>query len=453
MKVSTALSAQRAVVEAIRAQPFTRIHGQPTRKSRDRLLDEASTVASNYDVPYAWSGDHGLLAEVIGAVNYLRITNLVYVEPAQVEAFNPAITQATTDYQTKKKAAEYEELREAWYTRKGLIQGIGENIRDALDERYYEQLRKKIIGYKNVKITDYFNHLDEKWCKIDTNTIKQMKKEYYEPWDPQEHITEFTKRLDDDQTDLAANSITISNDDKLQFFIEQMYESKNFERDQYVQWEKKADADKTWANATAYFETITSDNEGYEANIGGTAKRGRYESAANVEEEKDDQLRLYFDSLAEAATADKEHIQQMSSTNSSMVSLSTTQQKQLEVKDRQITALIEQVKALTTINKTMTEQLAKSGRNGGRGGGGGGGGEKKTEKAAGGAAGEKERPAWLIKLCNVGGYCHSCGFDPVGKGHCSKTCKKKCQPGHKDNATINDRMGGSVAFKPEGFSL
>ena len=283
--------------------------------------------------------------------------------------------------------------------------------------------------------------------------IKQMKKEYYEPWDPQEHITEFVKRLNDDQSALAANGITISNDDKLQFFIEQMYESKFFDRDQYVQWEKKADADKTWENATVYFETITSDNKGYEANIGGTAKRGRYESAANVEEEKDNQLRLYFDSLAEAATADKEHIQQMSTTNSSMVSLSTTQQKQLEVKDKQITALIEQVKALTTINKSITEQLAKSGRNGGRGGGGGGGGDKKVvAKPAAGAGGNKERPGWLIKLCNVGGYCHSYGFDPVEKGHCSKSCKKN-KSGPVDDATIKDRKGGSVENKPADFSL
>ena len=84
MKVSTALSAQRAVVEAIRAQPFTRIHGQPTRKSRDRLLEEASTIASSFDVPYTWAGDHGLLVEVIGEVEYLRITQLVYVEPQPV---------------------------------------------------------------------------------------------------------------------------------------------------------------------------------------------------------------------------------------------------------------------------------------------------------------------------------------------------------------------------------
>ena len=456
MKVSTALSASRAVIEAIRSQPFTRIHGKPTRKARNRLYEEACELANQFDVPYEWAGDHGLLAEVTGAAEYLRLTGEVYVEPVMVEAFNPAITNATSDYQTKKKMAEYDELREAWYVRKGFIQGIGDNIRDALDENYYKQLREKIIGYKGVTIVEYFEHLDAKWCKIDTNTIKQMKKEYYEPWDPIDHITEFSKRLNDEQEELATNSISISEEDKLQFFIEQMYESKQFDREQYVAWEKKPDADKTWLNATLYFEDITADNEAYESNVGGTAKRGRFESAANVAEEKDDQLRLYFDSLGEAATADKEHIQQMSTTNSSMVSLTTAQQKQLAIKDAQISALIDQVKALTTTNQTMAAQLAGGKRGGGGGGGGSGsGGGDKTKagnKKGAGVNDEKPRPTWLAKLCNTGGYCHSCGFEPIGKGHTSMTCKNK-KEGHVDAATKGNRQGGSVAHKPADFTL
>ena len=101
MKVSTALSASRAVIEAIRSQPFTRIHGKPTRKARNRLYEEAYELANQFDVPYEWAGDHGLLAEVTGAAEYLRLTGEVYVEPVAVEAFNPAITAATSDYQTK----------------------------------------------------------------------------------------------------------------------------------------------------------------------------------------------------------------------------------------------------------------------------------------------------------------------------------------------------------------
>ena len=58
--------------------------------------------------------------------------------------------------------------------------------------------------------------------------------------------------------------------------------------EQYATWEKKPDVDKTWVNAKTTFKIIKLDNDAYKSNIRGTAKRGRYESMANVEEEEDD---------------------------------------------------------------------------------------------------------------------------------------------------------------------
>ena len=91
MKVSTAMPAQKAVYDVICAKPFTRVHGRPTRKSYDCLLPEACELASGFDVPYEWVGDHGLLAKVLGAEAYMRITGKNYVEPVPVEPFNPLI--------------------------------------------------------------------------------------------------------------------------------------------------------------------------------------------------------------------------------------------------------------------------------------------------------------------------------------------------------------------------
>ena len=49
-----------------------------------------------------------------------------------------------------------------------------------------------------------------------------MKASYYEKWNPTNHSPDFGKRLDEDQAQLAISNITISNEDKLQFYIEQM---------------------------------------------------------------------------------------------------------------------------------------------------------------------------------------------------------------------------------------
>ena len=46
-------------------------------------------------------------------------------------------------------------------------------------------------------------------------------------------------------------------------------------------------------------------------------------------------------------------------------------------------------------------------------------------------------------LHNMGGYCHSHGFHPVGLNHNSHTCTYK-KEGHKDEATWCNRLGGDL---------
>ena len=234
MKVSSGKQAQAAVFESVRATPFSRIPGRLTRKDYITLRNEACEAACNIDSEYEWAGDFGHLAIVTGATEYLTITTaagtaLAYVAEAAPIAFNPAITQATTDYQMKKKMAEWDAKRESWYTLCGVEDGLCMNFRDAVDEQYYRQLKKPIIGYRGLKIKNYLNHLKTKWCKLDTNAIMQMKASYYEKWNPITHITDFGKRLDEDQAQLAISNITISAADKQQFYIEQMYSSRKFQ--------------------------------------------------------------------------------------------------------------------------------------------------------------------------------------------------------------------------------
>ena len=83
----------------------------------------------------------------------------------------------------------------ACFTRSGLCEAICQNIREALPEKYYEQLEDDIMGYKEVKILDYFDHLDNRWCKLDTRTRQNMRAEFYQPWDQVMHLTKFRIQL------------------------------------------------------------------------------------------------------------------------------------------------------------------------------------------------------------------------------------------------------------------
>ncbi len=47
------------------------------------------------------------------------------------------------------------------------------------------------------------------------------------------------------------------------------------------------------------------------------------------------------------------------------------------------------------------------------------------------------------KPCNMGGYCHSHGYHPIGANHTSANCSWK-KDGHKDKATWTNTLGGDT---------
>ena len=50
----------------------------------------------------------------------------------------------------------------------------------------------------------------------------------------------------------------------------------------------------------------------------------------------------------------------------------------------------------------------------------------------------------MTKLRNMGGYCSTHGFHPVGATHDSATCQYKKKDVHNDAATWNNRLNGST---------
>jgi hypothetical protein len=68
---STAKQAETTAFESVRATPFTKVHGRPTRCDYKILKEEACTLASKVeDITYPWSknttDNYGLLANILG---------------------------------------------------------------------------------------------------------------------------------------------------------------------------------------------------------------------------------------------------------------------------------------------------------------------------------------------------------------------------------------------------
>jgi hypothetical protein len=98
------------------------------------------------------------------------------------------------------------------------------NMRDVLDEQYYSQLKNINTAYRNTTPIQILVHLNTHWCPLDVQARKIIKKEFYTNWDSSDvHITAFGMKLDKEQNQLDWLGIVISNNNKLQFYLEQIY--------------------------------------------------------------------------------------------------------------------------------------------------------------------------------------------------------------------------------------
>jgi hypothetical protein len=134
---------------------------------------------------------------------------------------------------------EWERTRETWAIRKGFLRGVAANFRDALDKNWYSQLKDVHTAYRNTTPIHILEHLDTRWCPLDVHAEKNLRLAYYTEWDNEIHLTAFGKRLDDDQIRIKRFGITISDEDKLQFYLKQMYASNHFDKKEMTEWENK----------------------------------------------------------------------------------------------------------------------------------------------------------------------------------------------------------------------
>jgi hypothetical protein len=130
----------------------------------------------------------------------------------------------------KHKEEEWERVQICWYICKGFLKGVTANLCDVINEQFYPQLKHCHTANRNTTPFQILNYLDSTWFPLDIQAKKKLKDADFSKWDSHEHLTAFRKYLDYDQTSLVQSDITISDEDKLQFYLEQMYNSNFFQQ-------------------------------------------------------------------------------------------------------------------------------------------------------------------------------------------------------------------------------
>ncbi len=169
------------------------------------------------------------------------------------------------------------------------------------------------------------------------------------------HPTVISMKLDKEKNQLDRLGIVVSDKDKLQFYLEQIYTSNCFDKAEMVVWENKPVAIKEdYDQAKKYFEDLIHDFETYTQNSGGAAAKAGYKRAnqmANV----GDEIRKYIQDIASATVADKEQT----------AKLAANVHESERIKDAQIAAMMAQIKMLADAMTVLTKLIENKETNAG----------------------------------------------------------------------------------------
>ena len=100
---------------------------------------------------------------------------------------------------------------------------------------------------------------------------------------------------------------------------DEMYRSNMFSKEELMAWDEKPRADKTWVHLQTYFKNRWTAKICYQ---GDNPHNHGFESAASAEKDRGEQagrLATNLREVAVAATADKDHIQQMTTQNDDLL--------------------------------------------------------------------------------------------------------------------------------------
>ena len=105
-----------------------------------------------------------------------------------------------------------------------------EAIVAAVDTQYVEELKEDYAGYKNQTIKTLVTHIST-WYVITTNEKLAIKAHFLAPWSntPEAYVTTFARQLDRHQVECEDHGVTVTNNEKVDHIVAQMYACGLFE--------------------------------------------------------------------------------------------------------------------------------------------------------------------------------------------------------------------------------
>ena len=286
-----------------------------------------------------------------------------FQHPTRPPAYDETIGHNLNDNTRRSREANHAEKVQAYNTFEAMEQLFKQKIADAYDDVYLRNLRNDILGFSHVTVADMLDHLKRHCLAINNVNRAQKLREVHVPWDNNDDIYTFFTNIELAAQDLEDNYEIVWTDEmKTIHACEAMYKSGSFTKAEKKEWENKDEADKTWVHLQSYFGELWDADQQF-SDL--TAKdQGYGEGTNNIKEgpqlrEAEGSVIDAMKEIAIAATADKEHIQQMSTTADDLLAVVKRQQTTIEKQQTTIEGLTAQISQLIKTNGELTKSAGK----------------------------------------------------------------------------------------------
>lgn len=369
-------------------------HGMPTFEIiadvHRKLKANAASVSSNLG-----GGTHGLLGLTILPATYQTVTGHAFVAPVNPGSL-PNIAPTATQAQIGESVRQHKERLKIWKKYLATDLALKNQILSTFDEVYLKGLRNRHVGYQNVSAREMIQHLYLNYGVITPAELDENDARMREPFDSTKPIEELFEQIEDatDYADAAGapynNAQVIS---RAYVLVLKTGEYNDACRD----WRKRPEQEKTWDQFKIDFTEAHRD-----ILTNRTVQPNPFHEAHAVIEKFQERTEQILDHVANATV------------DTSTISTLTTQNETLTTQLANATTDLLDMKMLV-------EKLCKEVN------------ELKTANNNNRRSGNRNK--------NDKSYCWTHGRTR-NKLHTSQTCRNKAS-GHKDEATLDSRMGGS----------
>jgi hypothetical protein len=386
------------------------IDGEPDYTSINTMVQLLYSNAATLTTALG-GGQHGHIGLIMPAALYTTLSAIPYHEPDDPGAVPVHAANATSAIRESDRMNHKEALKQ-FHHHNNMNDALKTQIIDAVADTYLGELRNRYTGYLGVTPRDLLDHLLERYGKITASDIANCRTRMEAPMDTTRPIDIYFQAIDD--------CVQFATDGQVPFTATQIVQTayhaiskSGIYNDACKEWRRRPIANRTWPHFKAFFANEYNDlKEQQKLN----SNQNNFHGANNAID-----LTTAIDSLAMAATSDRDVMTQLTETN-----------KQLVRTNQQLTDQLTRALAELAQHKTPMPYKPKPNPT------------VKPPTPHNGTRPPFDHAAWLLSL-DPQGYCWSHGYK-VTTGHNSHNCKGKL-PGHQDAATRINPMGGSEKGK------